>query len=44
MHCRKRLLNNLVGAAKQRERNRDAKRLGGLEVYAELDLCSLLHR
>src|SRR6516164_155443 len=36
--------DNLVGAAEQRERERDAKRVGCLEVEEQLDLGGLLHR
>src|SRR5262245_43997832 len=38
------LLDHLVGAAQQRERNGDAERLGGLEVDDQLDLSGLLNR
>jgi hypothetical protein len=37
-------LDHLVGAAEQRERECDAKRLGGLEIDDELDFCRLLNR
>jgi hypothetical protein len=30
-------LDHLVGTAKQRQRHRDAERLGGLEVHKHLD-------
>jgi hypothetical protein len=36
------LLNHLVGAAEQRQREGDAKRLGGLEVDDQFDLRDLL--
>jgi hypothetical protein len=35
---------DLVGAAKQRQWRRDAKRLGRFEIDEKLDLRSLLHR
>jgi hypothetical protein len=34
--------NYLVGAAEENEREADTKRLGGLKVDHELDLCGLL--
>src|SRR6516165_410324 len=37
-------LDNLVGAAEQRDRHRDAERLGGLHVDGQLDFRHLLHR
>ena len=33
----------LVGTARQRQRNRDAKRTGGLQVDVYLDFRRLLH-
>src|SRR5688572_13174010 len=40
----KALFYHLVGATEQRQRDRDAKRLGGLEVDDQLDLGGLLDR
>src|SRR5947209_6404068 len=37
-------LENLVGAAGQRQRNGDAERTGGLQVDVHLDFGRLLHR
>jgi hypothetical protein len=34
--------NHLVNADTQRERHREAERLGGLEIEDQLDLCCLL--
>ena len=46
MHCSKiqSLFDHSVGATEQRERESDAERLGGLEVYVQLDFCGLLDR
>ena len=45
MHrSKERLFDQLVGAAGQRQRDGDAKRLGGLEVDEQLQLRGLLHR
>jgi len=49
MQCSKcvdklRLLNDLVGAAEQREWEGDAKHSGGLEVDDQIDFCPPLHR
>src|SRR5262249_47726423 len=38
------LLDDLVGPQQQRRRDREAERLGGLEVDDELELGRLLHR
>src|SRR5262245_49057980 len=38
------LFDYLIGAAEQRERERDAERLGGLHVDDQLDPRGLLHR
>jgi hypothetical protein len=38
------LFNNLVGAAEERGRHREAKHLGSLEVHDELVLVRCLHR
>jgi hypothetical protein len=40
----RRSFDHLVGAARQRQRDRNAERLGGLEVDEELDLGCLLDR
>jgi hypothetical protein len=37
-------LDQLVGAARQRKRDSNTKRLGGLEVDEQLKFCSLLDR
>jgi hypothetical protein len=37
-------LDYLVGAPEKRHRDREAERLGGLEVQDQLDLGRLLHR
>src|SRR5215510_1578887 len=44
MRRSKRLLDHLVRAAEQREWDREAECLGGLEVDNQLDLRGLLHR
>ena len=38
------LLDHLVGAAEQRQREGEAERLGGLEIDNELDFCKQLDR
>ena len=38
------LFDHLVGAAEQRERKREAERLGGIEVDDQLDFGGLLDR
>src|SRR5437764_11667310 len=38
------LLDHFVGTAEQRQREREAERLGGLEIDEQLDLRGLLHR
>ena len=38
------LLDHLVGAAKQRKRDRQPKRLGGLLIDYQLNFCRLLDR
>ena len=38
------LFDHFVGAAEQRQWNRDAECLGGLEIDEEFDLGGLLHR
>jgi hypothetical protein len=42
--CQKQSFDQLVGAAKQRQRDGQAERLGGLEVDDELNFCGLLDR
>jgi len=37
-------LDHLIGAAEQRQRHGDAKRLGGFEVDQQIDLGGLLDR
>src|SRR6516164_8987830 len=45
MHCNKRAsLENLVGTARQRQRNGDAERTSSLQVDEHLDFARLLHR
>jgi len=41
---RARLLDDLVGSSQDRLRDRQAERLGGLEVDDELKPCGLFHR
>src|SRR5262249_30126785 len=38
------LFDHLVGAGDERRRHREAKRLGGLEIDNEFELCGLLDR
>jgi hypothetical protein len=38
------LLDHLVGTAKERDRNGEAERLGGLHIDNQFDLCGLLYR
>jgi len=38
------LFKDFVGAAGQRQRDGDAKRLGGLQVDVQLNFCRLLDR
>ena len=44
MQHKLRLLDHLVGAAEQRKRARNPKRLGSFEVKYQLDLDGLLDR
>src|SRR6516225_7894927 len=37
-----RLFNHLVGGRKQRRRNLDSERFGGLEIDEQIELCRLL--